>query len=188
MSKLFQRIIGTAALVVVLASVDAQAQGQRGPGGGGGQRGPGGPGGFDREAMMERMMERAQEGLGFSDAEWELVSPMLIEVTELQGNNRGGGGGIFALGRLGPPPEGRGGPDGGRGRRGGFFGEPDPVEEALAEAIESGASAEVLKEKMAALRKDREEQAKKLKASQEKLRGVLSVEQEAKLVMAGILP
>lgn len=181
MATAFKKLIGTAALVVALGASSAMAQGQ-GPGQGGpGGRGQGGPGGFNREDMMNRLMGAVQENLGFADDEWGVVRPMIEDVMELQrGSNPGGG--LFSLANMGGRG-GRGGPGGGR------FGGPQrsEAEEALSAAIEDGASADVLKGKLTALRAERKAKAEELAASREKLRLVLSAQQEAKLVLAGVL-
>src|SRR3972149_417411 len=70
-------------------------------------------------------------------------------------------------------------PGGGDGR-GGFRGfEPSAEAEALQKAIESKASSEEIKSKLAAYRQSREQKEAKLKQAQEELKKLLSVRQEA---------
>ena len=184
MANTLKKLIGTATLVVALTATSAMAQ-RQGPGQGGpGGRGQGGPGGFNREEMMDRLMGAVQENLGFADDEWGVVRPMMEDVMELQrGANPGGG--LFALMGGG----GRGGRGGQGGPGGGRFGGPErsAAEEVLSTTIEEGASAEALKSKLADLRAERKANADKLAKARESLRAVMSAEQEAKLVLAGVL-
>ncbi len=82
------------------------------------------------------------------------------------------------------------GPEGDRGRRGRGFGREDtPAEvKALQEALESDSTpVEEIKSKLDAYRKARQAQEKELEQAQDKLRQILSVRQEATLVMMGML-
>lgn len=148
-------------------------------------------GNFDPEAMRQRMMDRYQEALEFNDAEWKAVRPLLEDVMEKQRNTTMSRfGGMMMMGRGQRPQGGRqGGQPGDRQGRRGFGGrEPDPAMTALQETLESGdASASEIKGKLAALRKSRAKKEAALAASQEKLREVLTLQQEAKLVAAGML-
>ena len=139
----------------------------------------GGRGGFDREAMQQRMMEMMKERMGTADDEWAVIQPRLQEVMTLQGNAMGGRmRGMF-----------------GRGRRGRDQQEAEaPTEEveiaanALQETLdkEEPTAAEI-KAKLAALRGAREKNKQKLVTAQQKLKEVLTVKQEAMLVMMGML-
>ena len=73
--------------------------------------------GFDPEQMRQRMMERYQEALGVSSAEWSAIEPLVTSVMEKQ-RAAGGGGRGFAFGGRG----GRGGPGGPGGQAGGQAG------------------------------------------------------------------
>ncbi|RME95946.1 MAG: hypothetical protein D6766_01925 [Verrucomicrobia bacterium] len=167
-----------AAGMMVLPQAFAQNQGGRGG------RGGRGPGNFDPAQFRQRIMERIQENLGATDEEWKVIEPLLTDVMEKQravtGSRMGG------LGMFFRPPG--GGPGGDRGGRGSRFGRPqDPAVAALQEAIEKKAPASELKAKIAAVREAREKARKELEAAQEKLRAVLTLEQEAKLTLAGLL-
>ncbi|MBI3878231.1 MAG: hypothetical protein HY300_20100, partial [Verrucomicrobia bacterium] len=92
--------------------------------------------------------------------------------------------------RFGGPggPGGFGGPGGGGpGGPGGFNRQPDPEADALRNAIESGASAEEIKAKLARLRESRREKEAQLEKAQNDLRQLLSAKQEAVAVMMGLL-
>jgi hypothetical protein len=135
------------------------------------------------------------------DAEWKIIDGKIQKVTEAR--RAVGGGGFAAMGgfggRRGGPGGGdgdraergnRGGDRGGEGRRGGpggFGGEPSPEVADLQKAIESKASADEIKTKLAKVREARKANEAKLEAAQEDLKKVLSVRQEAVAVMMGLL-
>lgn len=160
-----------------------------------------GRGNFDPEQMRAMRMERMQTQLGVSDDEWKVIGPLVEDVMEKQRSARMGGGGMMGMmggpggpgGQGGPGmdrPERQGGPDQQRGQRGGggFRGEPDPEMEALQTALESpDTSADVIKEKLTALRTARAKKEAALKTSRENLRKVLTIRQEAQMVMMGML-
>ena len=152
----------------------------------------------DPEEFRQRMAERMREQFGVTDdAEWKIIEGKIQKVTEAR---RAVGGGGFAAamggfgGRRGGPGGGgdgdraeRGGGGGGEGRRGGFGGEPSPEQAELQKAIESKASADELKTKLAKVREARKANEAKLEAAQEDLKKVLSVRQEAVAVMMGLV-
>ena len=151
-------------------------------------------GNFDPEQMRQRMMERYKERLEVTnDDEWKIISDRIEKVMTAQRETRIGG---FGFGG----PGGRRGPGGGdnaqadngnggaRRARGGMFGgEPNPDAEALQKALDSKASADDLKAKMAKLRDNLKEKEAKLAKAQDELRKVLSVRQEATAVLMGLL-
>jgi len=153
---------------MTLGNADLQAQG-RGQGGPGGGRGN-----FDPAEMRARMMERYQEQLGFSDAEFKAIQPLIEDVQTKQRDARGGRGGMMFGGRGGA---------GGRGGRGGNQ-DADPELEALQSAIESGSNIEA---KLAAFRAARDKKEADLKKAQDTLKSVLTVKQEAQAVLMGII-
>ena len=140
------------------------------------------------------MMDRYQEVLGFNDTEWKAVQPLVEDVMAKQRASRTGGGMMMMMGRGrggGAQQGGRqqGGQQGDRQRRGGMFGgEPDQTVVALQEALESGASKSDIKTKLAAVRASRKKNEEALKKSQQTLLLALSPEQEARCVLAGLLP
>jgi hypothetical protein len=140
-----------------------------------------GPRGFDREAMQTRMLEMMKERIGATDEEWTVIQPRLSEVMTLQQSARGGMRGMFGPGR------------GGRNRDGQQSTETvtDPVEKAsqeLQETLDKEAPSNTeIQNKLLALRGAREQAKQKLVAAQQKLREVLSVKQEAQLVIMGML-
>jgi hypothetical protein len=145
------------------------------------------PGNFDPEQFRQRMMERYRERLEVkSDDEWKIIEPRINAVLEARREVGVGGFGGFGRGR---GQRAGGDAEGGRqGRRGGFGPEPSAEQQALERAIESNASSEELKAKLAEFRKARKEKEAKLEKAQAELQAVLSVKQEANAVLMGLLP
>lgn len=180
---------GLATLALVVGTMPAFSQpGGRGAKGGqqggvqrggqgvqqGGQRGgqPGGRGNFDPAQMQERMLEFMKEGLKVGDDEWTAIKPLLGKVMEAQSAGRGGRGGF-----------------GGRGRGGEEAADAPktPRSELQAAVEDEGASAADLKAKLKAYRAERTKNEAALKKAREELRAVLTVRQEAFLVLRGML-
>ena len=153
-----------------------RGEGQRGQDRG--QRDRRGRGGFDRGQMQERMMGMLKDRMGATDKEWTVVKPRLEKVMELSQNGRNNGmRSMF-----------------GRGRRGGREEAQTPTEpiqiasDALQKTLDKEApSAAEIKAKLAALRGAREKNKQQLVIAQQKLKEVLTVKQEAMLVMTGML-
>ena len=153
-------------------------------------------GGFDRGQMMDRLAERYQEVLEVSDDEWSVLKPMVIGIMEKQfsgrssrfaGFGRGGGGGRGGRGGRGGDGErsNRGNRDRGnradrndRGSRGG--------DSPLSKAIETGDDS-MIKSALAAHRAEQKKNASDLKRARNELRQLLTLKQEANLVMLGLL-
>ncbi len=153
---------------------------------------------WDPERFQEMIMNRIQESLNATDEEWKIIQPRIEKVWELQQETRMGG---FGRRLFGPPP-GRGGRDRGdsdrgprdrgdrdRGPRGRGFGpEPSPEAEALQKALDSdNTSVDDIKAKLAAFREARDQKEKKLEEAQKELKEVLTIRQEALLVLMGTL-
>ena len=176
-----------AVCVLFTMAASAAAQEQPRPGGDRGDRGRdrgdrGGDGG-DRDRMAEfrqRMADRIKEQMGATDAEWTVLQPKVAKVQELQfaAISRGGFGS-------------RGGPGG--GRDGGTSSEPtaSPLQQKSRDLQASldnkDAKPEELKAKLDALRQARQKAKADLTKAQEELRELLTVRQEAVLVMMGTL-
>ena len=149
-----------------------------------------GRGRFDPEQMRQRMAERLKETLGASDEEWAVIAPRLEKVQTLSFQSRTGGMG-FMFGRV---RGGRrfGGPAGQPGEtRPEQSSEQSPVQKAAEELrtiVDSeGAGESDIKQKLTAYREAREEARKELAKAQEELREVLTLRQEAQLVLMGTL-
>jgi len=155
------------------------------------QRGPGG-GNFDPAEMRQRMLDNARERLEIkSDDEWKVIQPRIEKVMEAR-RDVGFGGGMGMFGRGGR----RGGADGNAAQAGGDNqgarrafrgGEPSAEAEALQKAIDSNASNDEIKAKLAKVREARKDKEAKLASAQEELKKVLSVKQEATAVLMGFL-
>jgi Spy/CpxP family protein refolding chaperone len=196
-------LVLSAAMPSATIAQDQPGQGGRGPGGPGG--GPGGPGGgrgnFDPEQFRQRIAERMKEVLGANDEEWGVIQPKLEKVMTLQRQSAGGrgmgmlfGGGRGGRGQGGGGDRGDRGPGGDRGDRGprgGPFGDDDSAvsqrSRDLQQAVESNASSDELKAKLAALREARAKAREDLTKAQAELRELLTMKQEASLVMMGML-
>jgi hypothetical protein len=178
------RIITLCAMAATLAlsttsllAQDNPTPDQGGPGGNqGGQRrmrqggGPGG-GNFDPAQMQQRMMERYQEELGFTnDTEWDAVKPLVQKVMDARRDVGMGGMGRMFGGRN------RGGNGGGPG---GMFGQTNPEQEALQKAIDDNAPSAQIKDLLAKYKAAQKTKQAKLEAAQADLKKVLTVKQEA---------
>jgi hypothetical protein len=164
-------VVGLLAFVATLGTTNVQAQGR-------------GRGNFDPAQFRERMMERIRDQMGVKDdAEWKVISERIDKVMEARREVGFGGAGMFGRG----PRRGGNADNGDQNGRRPRFGQPSPEAEALQKAIESDASADDIKAKLAKYREARKEKEAKLEKAREDLKQVLSVKQEAAAVMAGLL-
>jgi len=174
-------VVASAAFVMFLsANPVAAQQGQ-------------GRGNIDPAEFRQRMMDNYRERLEIKgDEEWKAIQPLIEKVTEAR-REVGFGGGGFAFGRGGGGRRGGGNADAQAngnnqgGRRGFRGGEPSPEAEELQKAIDSNASKDELKAKLAKFRDARKDKEAKLAKAQEDLKKVLSVKQEAAAVLMGLL-
>ncbi len=164
-------LTGAAFLMSSAARVAAQPQ----PGGMGGMRN------MDPQQMQQMMQQRMNEYFRnqlavTNDAEWKVIEGRLSKVTQLRIET------LFGMG-------GFGGMRMGGNRGGGFpgFGQPSPEAEALQKAIEANASVADLKARLERYREARRQKLAALAKAQDELRQVLSLRQEATLVMIGML-
>lgn len=133
-----------------------------------GQRGQ-----WDRSQIMERIMDRYRENLGFSVAEWKVVQPKVQAVMDNRISGASGMMSMFGGSR--------------RGRGGDSSAEKTPTSE-LRDLLEKENPAKGdIKAKLAAYRADRKAREAKLKKAQEDLRQFLTIKQEAQAVLAGLL-
>lgn len=172
-----------------------QLQSQQGPAGGGVRgRGPGRGAGrmrFDPAQMRQRMMDRLKENLAVKDdEEWKIIEPRLTAVITLSRDVNSRGVRRFGRGGRGPGGQGRGqGPEAGQTGAGS-----PPQSEirkstaALQTILENESStSDQIKKALTALRAAREKGKQKLDKAKEDLRKVLTVRQEAQLVLMGYL-
>jgi hypothetical protein len=184
-------LAGLCILFTMTASAAAQEQPR--PGGDRGRdRGGDRGGGEDRMAeFRQRMTERMKEALGATDAEWQVLQPKVEKVQTLQlaAATRGIGGMFGGGGRGGP-----GGASGGGGgvtRSDGGSDASNPVQQKTRDLQASldnkEAKPEELKAKLAALREAKQKAKADLTKAQEELRELLTLRQEAVLVMMNTL-
>jgi hypothetical protein len=133
--------------------------------------------------MQERMMENIRDQFAIKDdTEWKAVEPLVKKVMDARRESAFNG-----MRMMFRRPGGDNNNGGGGRRGGGFGGEPSAEEDALQKAIDSKASKEELKTKMAAVRKAKQANEAKLKAAQEELKKVLTVPQEAAALQMGLV-
>ncbi len=170
-------VLGLGLLSVVLTGlVVAQPQpGERGEEGRRGMRSP--------EERRERMTQRMKDYLEVKDEEqWKVLQPRLEKVMDLRQQTTGMAPGMMMFGR-GPRPD--GGPEGEMDR------ERNAVEKASDELqtllVPDKAEPEKIKAALTALRQAREQAQQELVKAQAELKEGLTLQQEAKLVLAGYL-
>lgn len=170
---------------IVLAAEEAatppaqqnQQRAERGP------RGEGGPRGFDMEGMQQRMMERMKEQMSATDDEWKVIEPRLSKVMTL--NRQSLGARFGGMGRRGFGP---GGQDRPRPESDQETSAVQKAQQTLEQTLENeSAPAADIKARLTALREAREKAKQELAAAQQELREVLTLRQEAQLVMMGML-
>ena len=138
-----------------------------------GNRDRGERGQWDRSQILERIMDRYRENLGFSVAEWKVVQPKVQAVMDNRISGASGMMSMFGGSR--------------RGRGGDSSTEKTPTSELRDLLEKDDASKGDIKAKLAAYRADRKAREAKLKNAQEDLRQFLTIKQEAQAVLAGLL-
>jgi hypothetical protein len=162
-------------------------------------------GNFDPQQARQRMMDRYREQFEIKDdATWSAIEPRIQKVMEarrdastgmgfaMMRRPRGGGGGADNAGS----DQGQGqqarrnrnantdSEQGNTNRRGPQL---SPAAQELRQAVDTNASSDVIKAKLAAYREDHKQKQAKLQDAQEELRKVLSLKQEANAVLLGLL-
>ena len=169
--KSLSLLVVTAVFAGVTVDISAQERDRnrdRGNRERGGERGQ-----WDRSQIMERIMDRYRENLGFSVAEWKVVQPKVQAVMDNRISGASGMMSMFGGSR--------------RGRGGDSSTEKTPTSE-LRDLLEKEKPAKgEIKAKLAAYRADRKAREAKLKKAQEDLRKLLTIKQEAQAVLAGLL-
>jgi hypothetical protein len=188
-SQLFERMDGNSDGFVTSEEVTAaRAQFAQGGGqGGGGGRGQNAGQGGGRGGRGGGRIGFLRQQMGSTDEEWAVLEPRVQKVLDVQAAVRPAFGGFGGFGGRG----GRGGGGGGAGNRGGGGGggvDRLPEVEKLSEVLqnENATNDEItaaLKSYREAIKKNDEA----LKTAREELRKVVTVRQEAALVMGSIL-
>jgi hypothetical protein len=176
-------VLGAATAILMWMPTHSQAQ--PGPGGGGG----GGGRNFDPAQARQMMMDRYKEMLDIkSDDEWKAIEPRVQKVMDARREVGAGMRGMFGRGGRGPgggAPDAQG--DQAQPRRQNFGPPPSVAATDLQKAIESKASTDQIKTKLAAYREDRQQKQANLEKAQEDLKKILNTRQEAAAVLAGLL-
>lgn len=131
-----------------------------------------------QQMIQQRMMDGFRQQLAVTnDEEWGVIQDRLSKVVRIRMDMFSGGMGMMR----------RNGGTGGGG--GGFrgFGTPDPNAESLQNAIDNGAPAAQIKAALEKYRDSRKQKQAELTKAQEDLRSVITLKQEAALVLAGML-
>jgi hypothetical protein len=178
------RILTLCAMAAMLAASATSLLAQDNGGDQGGQNGQrrnrqGGPGGgnWDPAQMQQRMMDRYQEQLGFTnDVEWDAVKPLVQKVMEAQMAARSG----QMRGMFG------GRNRGGNGGPGGMM-PANPEYDALRKAIDDNAPAAQIKDLLAKFKASQKVKQAKLEAAQAELKAVLTTRQEAEATLLGLV-
>jgi len=183
--------------MVLIDQLQSQQGGDRGRGSGAAQDDPGRGRGsrgtrFDPAQFQQRMMERMKETLQAGDDEWKVIEPRLSAVMTLsrEVNSRGGMARMFGRGgRVGFGDRGgRGGSRGGQDQSVQPQSDIEKCTQALTTLLESETPDPVqIKKVLTALRTAREKAKQKLAKAQQNLRTVLTIRQEAQLVLMGYL-
>ena len=172
--KSLSLLVVTAVFAGVTVDISAQERDRnRDRGGDRGGRDRGQRGEWDRSQIMDRIMDRYRENLGFSVAEWKVVRPKVQAVMDNRISGASGMMSMFGGSR--------------RGRGGDSSTEKTPTSELRDLLEKDDASKGDIKAKLAAYRADRKAREAKLKKAQEDLRQFLTIKQEAQAVLAGLL-
>jgi hypothetical protein len=131
------------------------------------------------------MLEQTRQTLTVTnDDDWATIQPLVQKVMDAQRDVQRSGGMGMRGGRGGP---GGGGP-GGQGGPGGFGQQASAEQQALQNSLDSNAAVPEVKTALANFRVARKAKQAALETAQENLRAVLTVRQEARAVLAGLLP
>lgn len=146
------------------------------------------------EATRQQMMQRMQQQLDASAEEWQVIWPRLEKVVELtRQTSRRGLGALQARpgGRRGTGQQAQGPRRQAQRPRNNSNREPSPVQKASEELRtllgDASAGPDQVQAKLAALRQAREAAQQNLAQARTELQQVLSVKQEARLVLMGLL-
>ena len=132
----------------------------------------------------ERMLNMIKERIGATDEEWTAMKPQIEAINKVRTKTMMGMMGAMRGGRRG----GQGGPGGQGGQFATRMAEINPEAAALSTAVESETTPKAeLQAKLKAYRDAAKKDAEALKTARENLRKLVTVRQEAMLVVAGIL-
>jgi len=154
-----------------------------------------GRGNYDPAQFQQRMLDNVKERLGFSDADWSAVQPLVQKVFDARRDTRTSGTSMYRSSRRSggdqanrPSGDQASSAGGDRGNRPSSSSSPSPETLALQKAIDDNAPAGQIKDALDKFRASKKEKEAKLAAAQEDLRKVLSAKQEAQATLMGLLP
>ena len=128
------------------------------------------------------MTDRMKKNLGASDEEWTIIEPRLTKVMRLSRETGLGSGIAMMMQRRGGPGQQR------PGQADREQGKVSKATQQLRTTLENKeAKPEEIKAKLTAVRKAKEQARQELSKAQQQLREVLSLKQEAQLVLMGML-
>ncbi|HUS46695.1 MAG TPA: hypothetical protein VM098_01140 [Phycisphaerae bacterium] len=137
------------------------------------------------EDFRLRMQERMREQLGANEQEWKVLQPRIEKIQQLQRDTRGG---FRARAGRGARRPGEAQPPAAAAAAEREQSEVQKKTEALSSLLDDeAANAGAIKAALDALRKARENAQKDLAAARKELQGVVTVRQEARLVLMNIL-
>lgn len=166
--------------------------GPGGPGGGFGGPGGGGPGGFggpggmsfDPTRIQDMLLEQIKVELKLTDEEWLVIKPLLADILKIQMSQISQG----FMGGMRRGGQGAGGPGQGVPSMPGMAGQQFPEADALSTVLsQDAATSDEIKARLEAYRAALKKKQDALKAAREKLRPILTLRQEAQLVVRGML-
>lgn len=163
----------------------------------GGRGGAGARGNFDPAQVRARMEQGIKDALGATDEEWKVLQPKIEKVTTAQRDARAGG---MGMGGMMGGRGGRGARGGNAGGAGGAAPAPAPADNAPPQTPVAKASSDLgkilqdkeakpedIKAALTALRDARTKAEAELEKAQKDLKEVVTVKQEAQLVLRGLL-
>ena len=140
---------------------------------------------FDPAEMRKRMMDGVKERLGASDEDWKALSPKVEKVMTLSRDARGGGMGMMMMGRRRRRPDAEGQE---RPANAPEMSATAKAAQGLMTVLENKeAKAEEIKTALQSLRDARAKAAAELGKARKALKEIVTVRQEAQLVMMGML-
>jgi len=141
---------------------------------------------MDPEQMQQRLVQRYQEFLGMSDEEWAVIGPYVLKVSTLSSSSQSRGTGRTMMGGRGNTTQETDAQTQTRGNRG--TEQQDENLQALQTLLEDeNATSDEIKSKLSALRKAQATAKQELAVAQKELRELLTLRQEAMLVVMGLL-
>ena len=191
-------LVAVAAMGIVSVGLASAADAPAAGGDNGGARQGRQRGNFDPAQMRQQMSDRMKTAMGATDDEWKVLQPKIEAVQTAQRDTRGGG--MMGMMGRGNRPGRTGGAAGGDAAGGAAAPAAAPATPAVPQSEAAKASdalrkvldnkeakPEEVKTALQAFRDARTAAEAKLVAAQKELKDIVTVKQEAQLVMMGLL-